>query len=84
MSELFDKEVNACTKREFEKNFWVYASSRMPTKKCAMKMKQRNKEKQDDVRVKMCFWWKEALYKAHTKNWGKRSKQASSKQFWTQ
>ena len=47
-----------------------------------MKMKQRNNEK-NDARVKM-FWWKEALYKAHIKNWGKRSKQASSQQFWTQ
>ena len=40
MSELFDKEVNA----QKEKSSGVHASSRKPTKKCAMKMKQRNKE----------------------------------------
>ena len=37
MSELFDKEVNA----QKEKSSGVHAS---PRKKCAMKMKQRNKE----------------------------------------
>ena len=41
MSELFDKEVNA----QKEKSSGVHASSRKPTKKCAMKMKQRNKKK---------------------------------------
>ena len=44
MSELFDKEVNA-QKESLKKTSGVHASSRMPTKKCAMKMKQRNKEK---------------------------------------
>ena len=34
-----------CTKREFEKTSGVHASSpRKPTKKCAMKMKEINKE----------------------------------------
>ena len=47
MSELFDKELNA----QKEKTSGVYASSRKPTKKCAMKMKQRNKK--NDARVKM-------------------------------
>ena len=37
MSELFDKEVNA----QKEKSSGVHAS---PRKKCAMKMKQRNKQ----------------------------------------
>ena len=49
-------------------------------------MKQRNKEtnkEENDVRVKM-FLVEEAFYKAHTKNWGKRSKQASSQRFCTQ
>ena len=48
MSELFDKEVNA----QKEKSSGVHAS---PRKKCAMKMKQRNKEtrKKNDARVKM-------------------------------
>ena len=36
MSELFDKQVNA----QKEKNSGVHASSRKPTKKCAMKMKE--------------------------------------------
>ena len=42
MSELllvFDIATNECTKRE------VHTSSRKPTKKCAMKMKQRKKKK---------------------------------------
>ena len=51
MSELFDKEVNA-QKESLKKTSGVHASSRMPTKKCAMKMKQRNKEV-NDARVKM-------------------------------
>ena len=44
MSELFDKEVNA-QKESLKKTFGVHASSRMPTKKCAMKMKETNKKK---------------------------------------
>ena len=51
MSELFENEVNA-QKESLKKTSGVHASSRMPTKKCAMKMKQRNKEK-NDMRVKM-------------------------------
>ena len=43
MSELFDKEVNA-QKESLKKTSGVHASSRMPTKKCAMKMKETNKE----------------------------------------
>ena len=46
MSELFDKEVNA----QKEKSSGVHASSRKPTKKCAIKMKQ---ERKNDARVKM-------------------------------
>ena len=41
MGELFHKEVNA----QKEKTSGVHASSRKPAKKCAMKMKQRNKKK---------------------------------------
>ena len=52
MGELFDKEVHECTKREFEKTSGVHASSRKPMKKCAMKMKERNKEK-SNAHVKM-------------------------------
>ena len=43
MSELFDKEVNA----QKEKSSGVHAS---PRKKCAMKMKQRNKKKKRRAR----------------------------------
>ena len=59
MSELFDKEVNA-QKESLKKTSGVHVSSRMPTKKCAMKMKETNKEtkkqrnkKKNDARVKM-------------------------------
>ena len=41
MGELFHKEVNA----QKEKTSGVHMSSRKPTKKCAMKMKQGNKKK---------------------------------------
>ena len=44
MSELFDKEVNA-QKESLKKTSRVHASSRMPTKKCAMKMKQRRSKR---------------------------------------
>ena len=44
MSELFDKEVNA-QKESLKKTSGVHASSRMPTKKCAMKMKQRRSKR---------------------------------------
>ena len=52
MSELFDKEVNA-QKESLKKTSGVHASSRMPTKKCAMKMKETNKQEKNDTRVKM-------------------------------
>ena len=45
----------------------IFRGSRKPTKKCAMKMKARK----NDARVK-CYSWKEALYKAHTKNHRKK------------
>ena len=44
MSELFDKEVNA-QKESLKKTSGVHESSRMPTKKCAMKMKQRRSKR---------------------------------------
>ena len=49
MSKLFDKEVNA-QKESLKKTSGIHASSCMATKKCAMKIK--NKEKNDE-RVKM-------------------------------
>ena len=42
MNELFDKEVNA-QKESLKNTSGVHASSRMPTKKCAMKMKETKK-----------------------------------------
>ena len=54
MSELFDKEVNA-QKESLKNTSGVHASSRKPTKKCAMKMKETNKQrnkKKNDVHVK--------------------------------
>ena len=44
MSELFDKEVNA-QKESLKNTSRVHASSRKPTKKCAMKMKQKKKRR---------------------------------------
>ena len=54
MSELFDKEVNA-QKESLKKTFGVHASSRMPTKKCAMKMNETNKKKKR--RAPKIFLW---------------------------
>ena len=45
---LLDKQVNA----QKEKTSGVHASSCNPTKKCAMKMKE-TKKKKNDVRVKI-------------------------------
>ena len=67
MSELFDKEVNA-QKESLKKTSGVHASSRMPTKKCAMKMKETKKQTKKKTRAYKNFWWKEALYKAQAKN----------------
>ena len=43
MRELLDKQVIMNAQKE--KTFGVHASSRKPMKKCAMKMKEKNKEK---------------------------------------
>ena len=46
MSYIFDKEVNVQKENLKNKNTsGVHAGSHTPMKKCAMKMKQRNKEK---------------------------------------
>ena len=55
MSELFDKEVNA-QKENLNKTSGIHASSRKPTKKCVMKMKERNKvtkKEKNDTHVKI-------------------------------
>ena len=44
MSELLDKQVNV-QKESLKKTSGVHASSRKPTKKCAMKMKETKKKK---------------------------------------
>ena len=41
MSELIIRQTSECMKKEFEKTSGVHESSRKPTKKCAMKMKER-------------------------------------------
>ena len=48
MSQLFDKEVNA-QKESLKKTLGVHASSRKPTKKCAMKMKERKNDARKNV-----------------------------------
>ena len=53
MSELFDNEVNA-QKESLKTTSGIHTSSCMPTKKCAMKMKETNKEtRKKDAAVKM-------------------------------
>ena len=66
MSELFDKEVNA-QKESLKKTSGVHAGSHKPTKKCAMKMKQRNKKKYDGHLKYFCG--EEGVYKARAENW---------------
>ena len=89
MSESFDKEVNA-QKESLKKNFrgsrkLPYAHEKVcdENERNKQTKKQRNKKKKT-TRAYKSFWWKEALYKAQAKNWGKRSPQASSQRFWTQ
>ena len=49
---MSDKQVNA-QKENLKNTSAVNASSRKPTKKCAMKMKETNKQRKNDTRVKM-------------------------------
>ena len=65
MSELVDKQVNV-QKESLKKLPGFTQNSRKPTKKCAMKMKQRNKEK-NDGRLKY-FLMEEGVYKARAEN----------------
>ena len=48
-------------KESLKKTFGVHASSRMPTKKCAMKIKETNKKKKNDGRLKY-FCGQEGVY----------------------
>ena len=51
MSELVDKQVNV-QKESLKKLPGFTQNSRKPMKKCAMKMKETNKEKKNDGRLK--------------------------------
>ena len=70
MSELVDKQVNV-QKESLKKLPGFTQNSRKPTKKCAMKMKetnkQINKEKKNDGRLKY-FLMEEGVYKARAEN----------------
>ena len=66
MNELFDKEMNA-QKESLKKTSGVHASSRMSTKKCAMKRKE-TKKKKNNSRLKY-FCGEEGVYKARAENW---------------
>ena len=70
MSELLDKQANV-QKESLKKTSGVHASSRKPTKKCAMKndtKKQRKKEEKNDCRVKK-FFVEGRIYKAVSEDW---------------
>ena len=80
MSELFDKEVNA-QKESLKKTSG--GSRKLPyahEKVCDENERNKETRKKTTCAYKS-FWWKEALYKAQAKNWGKRSPQASSQFF---
>ena len=65
MSELIDKQVNV-QKESLKKLPGFMQNSRKPTKKCAMKMKERNKEKNDGC-LKY-FLMEEGVYKVRVEN----------------
>ena len=65
MSELVDKKVNV-QKESLKKLPEITQNSRKLTKKCAMKMKETNKEK-NDGRLKY-FLMEEGVYKARVEN----------------
>ena len=73
MSELLDKQVNV-QKESLKKLPRFTQAPASPRKKCAMKMKERNKErkkveeKKNDCRVKKILW-KEGFYKAVSEDW---------------
>ena len=80
MSELLNKEVNA-QKENLNKYFRGSRKLTQAHEKCVIKMKERNKEKMTHVKMLLM---EGSLYKVHTKNWGKRSQQASNQRFLTQ
>ena len=72
MSELLDKQVNV-QKESLKKTSGIHASSRKPTKKCAMKMKERKKEEVLEEKKMTAaskkILWKEGFYKAVSEDW---------------
>ena len=71
MSELVDKQVNV-QKESLKKLPGFTQNSRKPTKKCAMKMNETNKQtnkqtKKNDGRLKY-FLMEEGVYKARAEN----------------
>ena len=70
MSELLDKQVNV-QKESLKITSGVHTSSGKPTKKCAMKMKEKN-----DCRVKKIFV-EGRIYKAVSEDWLNRFQQTS-------
>ena len=68
MSELLNKQVNV-QKKSLKKFQGFRQSFRKPTKKCAMKMKERNKQrKTNDYRIKI-FVVKGRIYNAVSEDW---------------
>ena len=83
MGELFDKEVNA-QKESLEKTSGVHASSpRKPTKKCAMKMKETNKEIRKKRRARKNVIDGRKHYIGRLQKTGEL-RQASGQRLWTQ
>ena len=68
MSELLDKQVNV-QKESLKKTSGVHASSRKPTKKCAMKMKERKKVDEEKIRLprQKKILWKEGFIRPYQK-----------------
>ena len=66
MSELFNIQVNA-QKENLKNTSGVHGSSRKPTKKCVMKMKETNKQRKNDGHLKY-FCGQEGVYKTRVES----------------
>ena len=67
MSELVDKQVNV-QKESLKKLPGFTQNSRKPTKKCAMKMKETNKQRKKNDGCLKYFLMEEEVYKARAEN----------------
>ena len=79
MSELLDKQVNV-QKESLKKLPGFTKAPASPRKKCAMKMKERNKERKKKKKTTAAsknFLWKEGFYKAVSEDWLNRFRQTS-------